>query len=117
MRIPMCSFMAEQITLSHPMISFLFDLMFSTGIAEGLSMIMDRADERARPKLVWMSMNVARMLREGSNVTPSVQTLPAPNKALLSADGPGEPAAPAKESLPSPRLPHWQEAGEWNLFD
>jgi len=48
----------------HPLISFLFDLTFSIGIAKGLAMVVDVADEKAQQKLVWMSMNIARMIRE-----------------------------------------------------
>lgn len=116
--IPMCCFLAGRIRQSHAIIAFLFDLLFSIGIAEGLSMIVDTADERARPKLVWMSMNVARMLREGPTVALPVQEPPPPpNEALPPAHGLGEPHVATNRSSPSPQLPRWQEEGEWNLFD
>ncbi|CAK9115971.1 unnamed protein product [Durusdinium trenchii] len=55
----------EALLWVQPAVVFLSDLIFSVGFAEGLAMIVRSVDRSAHHKLVWMSMNVGRMLREG----------------------------------------------------
>eukprot|EP00435_Cladocopium_sp_Y103_P045236 s1218_g12.t4 len=90
----------------QPAVVFLSDLMFSVGFAEGLAMIVRSVDKSAHHKLVWMSMNVGRMLREG----------PAVNSVEL-GDERAEPSASAQVADSPQPLPEWREDGTWNLFD
>jgi hypothetical protein len=53
----------DAVDVVHLPLAFLFDLMFSIGISEGLKMVVDRAEDHAKPKLVWMSMNLSRKMR------------------------------------------------------
>lgn len=102
------------VDVMHPMLSFICDFTFSVGIAKGLATVVDIADERAQQKLVWMSMNISRLIREGpvqDDCTPPIdehQTHPEASMA---------PEAATSETQDSPsRLP-WNEEATWNLFD
>eukprot|EP00438_Fugacium_kawagutii_P033425 Skav234311 [mRNA] locus=scaffold1944:145193:145678:- [translate_table: standard] len=86
----------------QPAVVFVADLIFSIGFAEGLAMVVGSIDKRAHHKLVWMSMNVGRMLREGPAVEMETTT------PQVSHQEPLEPPEP---------LPEWREDGTWNLFD
>eukprot|EP00913_Durusdinium_trenchii_P031258 g29265.t1 len=92
----------EALLWVQPAVVFLSDLIFSVGFAEGLAMIVRSVDRSAHHKLVWMSMNVGRMLREGPK---------------SSREGPiSLPDEPRQVDSPQP-LPEWREDGTWNLFD
>lgn len=86
----------------EPFVMFVSDLTFSVGFAEGLAMIVRSIDRRAHHKLVWMSLNVGRMLREG------------PPAALAAAEAPPPPLRVVDSPQP---LPEWSDDGAWNLFD
>lgn len=90
----------------QPAVVFLSDLMFSVGFAEGLAMIVRSVDKSAHHKLVWMSMNVGRMLREG----------PAVNPMELGEQRAEQSVSAQVADSPQP-LPEWREDGTWNLFD
>ncbi|CAJ1417467.1 unnamed protein product [Effrenium voratum] len=84
----------------EPAVVFISDLIFSVGFAEGLASIVRSVDTKAHHKLVWMSMNVGRVLREGPR-TPTADATPV-----------AVPEVQADSSLPA-----WREDGTWNLFD
>lgn len=94
----------------RPVLSFILDFTFSVGIAKGLAALVDLADESAQEKLVWMSMHVSRIIREG----PREESRP-----LLPSRVP-EPQAPSSTQTAGPQSPgpmNWNEEGTWNLFD
>mmetsp|Transcript_81863 Transcript_81863/g.228074 ORF Transcript_81863/g.228074 Transcript_81863/m.228074 type:complete len:522 (-) Transcript_81863:114-1679(-) len=117
----------QLVGLVHPLLSFLLDLLFSIGFAEGLALVVQRADERVQSKLVWMSMNVGRMLRErdpGSApaaLAPGIQIAAALSDCADGACGPAHrhglsAMSGARQSSPG-QLPAWSEGGDWSLFD
>eukprot|EP00406_Dinophysis_acuminata_P068155 CAMPEP_0179267256 /NCGR_PEP_ID=MMETSP0797-20121207/29832_1 /TAXON_ID=47934 /ORGANISM="Dinophysis acuminata, Strain DAEP01" /LENGTH=570 /DNA_ID=CAMNT_0020975503 /DNA_START=29 /DNA_END=1743 /DNA_ORIENTATION=+ len=114
--IPGLAFCADPFVYSvdtiQPVLSFVFDLIFSVGIAEGLAMLVSHADENMQPKLLWMSMNVARLLREGDGQAEAKdRDEPGGAEALVDAQaGRGSPGA----DDPSVR---WDPDGAWSLFD
>lgn len=116
-----------------PFVAFVVDLTFSWGLAQGLSMLVDLADQQAQQKLVWMSMGIARMTREGSSSL-SMQAASAAGAAdsgmglSLQADGDmGQSAAGSSSSVNQREasgcqdmeveVPAWQEDGAWTLFN
>lgn len=108
----------------HPVLSFIFDLIFSIGVAEGLAMVVEYADENTHSKLVWMSMIVSRMLREGPEALSSPSSI---NRSSTSSrdDIAARQAATvttAPITAPGATAPHpsplrWSEDGNWSLFD
>ncbi|CAE7354268.1 unnamed protein product [Symbiodinium sp. CCMP2456] len=83
----------------EPFVMFVSDLTFSVGFAEGLAMIVRSVDRRAHHKLVWMSLNVGRMLREG------------PPAALAAAAAEAPPPAPLRVVDSPQPLPEWSDDG------
>lgn len=129
--IPLADFATEPfvrfVDLSHPFLSFLFDLTFSLGLAQGLALVVDLADEKAQQRLVWMSMGIARMLREGPKEASQTPEAPA---AGLVAPGPHTISVAAAattvavveaQSVPmeveGAPAPAWSEDGSWSLFE
>eukprot|EP00929_Paragymnodinium_shiwhaense_P101296 TRINITY_DN64271_c0_g1_i1.p1 TRINITY_DN64271_c0_g1~~TRINITY_DN64271_c0_g1_i1.p1 ORF type:complete len:522 (+),score=105.28 TRINITY_DN64271_c0_g1_i1:134-1699(+) len=128
---PVSGMLLDYLTMIHPVMSFLFDLIFSFGIAEGLAMVVKAADERSQPKLVWMSMNVGRMLRHG-DASPAASGGPPgsaaaaffpgsavqqlPSQAGASSSSAANPAS-SVGNAPAVAIPEWTEDGSWNLFD
>merc|ERR1719491_2487861 len=51
------------VDMAHPLLSFLFDITFSIGLAKALAILVDLVDEAAQERLVWMSMGLARVVR------------------------------------------------------
>jgi hypothetical protein len=116
----------------HPILTVIFDLAFSMSIASGLQLAMKQAEHQAKPKLVWMSMNLSRMLRDGPTSfqhdetkgrQPALASLRSPEamRSIACMD----PAAgctsladePDAQMAEPPPLPEWQDDGTWNLFE
>lgn len=101
----------DAMTWIEPAVVFLSDLIFSVGFAEGLAMIVRSVDKSAHHKLVWMSMNVGRMLREGPPAEVHCMEVSTDEKSPEQLVQP-----PQVADSPQP-LPEWREDGTWNLFD
>ncbi|CAE8640110.1 unnamed protein product [Polarella glacialis] len=115
----------HMLQLLQPMVSFLLDLLFSIGFAEGLAMVVQSVDSHAQHKLVWLSMNVARTLRERSLV-PSLGSVEMGSSnsgfqeaAAGTASGLGSEDVAMHASAESAPIavPEWSEDGAWTLFD
>mmetsp|Transcript_19108 Transcript_19108/g.42807 ORF Transcript_19108/g.42807 Transcript_19108/m.42807 type:complete len:520 (-) Transcript_19108:113-1672(-) len=96
----------------EPVVISLLDLIFSIGIASGLANMVKLADQRAQPRLVVMSMNVGKLLREGPAQEEPAQTAPMSSIGIPQVSGVGGSRAPAPQDLPE-----WRADGAWNLFD
>jgi len=105
--------------LAEPLLLFLFDFVFSIGIASGLAHLVRLADERAQPRLVLMSMNVAKLLREGPQQKASgMAGATQQQQQLLDASVPDVDSSSAVHTAAAPQdLPSWRADGAWNLFD
>lgn len=119
------------VDLSHPFLSFICDLVFSLGLAQGLGRVVNLADESAQGRLVWMSMGVARMVREApKDLAPSLASSPRlmsvqpPNQESLAVpvstidptateEGTGPTAASTPMDVD---VTTWSEDGGWSLF-
>jgi len=107
-----------------PVLSFTFDFLFSVGVAEGFAMVVDRADEQTHSKLVWMSMNVSKMIREGPlEKTPLAPTPCEIDTAPIAEHGDSTNGAsgaiggaPGPSAGRSEATPEWREDGIWSLF-
>mmetsp|Transcript_141346 Transcript_141346/g.249673 ORF Transcript_141346/g.249673 Transcript_141346/m.249673 type:complete len:482 (-) Transcript_141346:52-1497(-) len=110
--LPLPSFVAFQIDvfIDHlqPVLIMVFDLMFSIGVAEGLATILSFADGWTQPKLVLMSMDVARRIRDGS-----LEGKPHGSEASAASEEPH----PASSHNVATTLPVWREDGAWSVFD
>jgi len=98
--------LADAASYVEPALVFVSDLIFSVGFAEGLALIVRSIDRRAHHKLVWMSLNVGRMIREGPSGPASENV-----QEIVHSE-----ATPRIADSPQP-LPGWSEDGDWNLFD
>eukprot|EP00931_Biecheleriopsis_adriatica_P118256 TRINITY_DN93701_c0_g1_i1.p1 TRINITY_DN93701_c0_g1~~TRINITY_DN93701_c0_g1_i1.p1 ORF type:complete len:514 (+),score=94.62 TRINITY_DN93701_c0_g1_i1:58-1599(+) len=106
-----CTLLLETV---EPVAEFIFDLLFSVGFAEGLSHLARSIDVRAQHKLVYWSMRVGRMMREGPS-----DAEPMPMEGSASSAAPSEaPTTHQSDAADSPpRLPEWRDDGCYNIFD
>jgi len=132
---PVADPLIETMESLSPFISFVLDLTFSIGLAQGLSMLVDLADEQAQQKLVWMSMGIARIVREGpapaallpesvaAPVVASVEQGPLSEARLPIAahDALGTIEPPTSQggsgAVVEAPIPVWNEEGQWSIFD
>lgn len=104
----------------EPVLAFVFDLLFSVGIAEGLHLFVQMLNSRAQHKLVWMSMSVGRQLRGGNATITDAKPVgqgAAPQQAEAGAAPSADLVRSAPESSSPAALPTWNEDGTWSLFD
>lgn len=125
--IPFLSFVTEpfvaMVEYARPMIAILFDLLFSIGLAEGLAKLLTLADGQLQPKLVLLSLNVSRMIREGPQVVEhaafagtSQDSAAVVDIARQTPDASVQlPQASSNDGLGA--APEWKDDGAWNLFD
>jgi len=112
--------LVSAIDYTQPLVTFIFDLMFSVGFAEGLAMIARSQDQSSHHKLVWMSMNVGRNLRERperwptgvEDAAPAVPVEDTAPAVLVPGAAPSEVTATTSPG----RLPQWTDDGAWSLF-
>jgi hypothetical protein len=96
------------IIVFKPVSIFIVNLLFSLGIANALQSVKVNAEEVAKPKMFWMSLALAKKLREHHDWN-AAPTSPGPPDSLLNTPEKSSPVAP-------PPVPEWKEDGTWSLF-
>lgn len=106
---------------------FVFEAVFSFGIAEGLAMLVRWANEHMETRLIWMSLSLSRSLRERpapaeqaptrASGASSVSCAPSqrpdmPSGSIVSLHGSDHGSQGIADTIPA-----WREDGDWSLFD
>lgn len=118
----------------QPVLVFVFEIIFSFGIAEGLAMLVRWANRNAETQLMLMSMSIARTLREGPHHAEEAQQVPLAattadfvpplgslSSFVSSSSASSSPSWPQRSELSGlsvgDAVPVWRDDGAWNLFD
>lgn len=112
--VPLLASVAIFLHVLKPGILFFVNLLFSLGIASALQSVKDDAEEVTRPKIVWMSLGLAKKMREHYDWNEHVE--PQNPNAAPPPQSPKRTSQNSQEGLVLAPLPEWKEDGSTDLF-